>query len=226
MLFVAGNIGEHGLENSLTGIRAKTATLAVLPIAWLAERKELPVEYCSESVEGQPYREVLTTSVWMYLLYSYLLLVRTHFGDKTADAVWTNQQAMLEAEVTGAASAIGSAFALIDTALQTAADVTSSPEDAIDIPGELGVALALLLGLPGSPGYRVKGNDETMDVMPAGIEWFLSTQLQRGREQIHREFEPVFRASPHFSPRGEMIAQRFGFTADFLKKRNTDCIPD
>jgi hypothetical protein len=32
--------------------------------------------------------------------------------------------------------------------------------------------------------------------------------------------------SPHFSPRGEMIAQRFGFTADFLKKRNTDCIPD
>jgi len=31
---------------------------------------------------------------------------------------------------------------------------------------------------------------------------------------------------PHFSPRGEMIAQRFGFTADFLKKRNTDCISD
>jgi hypothetical protein len=57
-------------------------------------------------------------------------------------------------------------------------------------------------------------------------------------------------ASPHFSPRGEMIAQGFGLmkyipvfhpfgvaarsksvpdgfvTADFLKKRNTDCISD
>jgi hypothetical protein len=33
-------------------------------------------------------------------------------------------------------------------------------------------------------------------------------------------------AGPHFSPRGEMIAQKSGFTAHFLKKRNTDCIPD
>ncbi|MEN8107107.1 MAG: hypothetical protein ABFS22_03775, partial [Pseudomonadota bacterium] len=33
-------------------------------------------------------------------------------------------------------------------------------------------------------------------------------------------------SSPHFSPRGEMIAQRFGFTVDFLKERNTDCISD
>jgi hypothetical protein len=32
--------------------------------------------------------------------------------------------------------------------------------------------------------------------------------------------------SPHFSPRGEMIAQRFGFTVDFLMERNTGCIPD
>jgi hypothetical protein len=32
--------------------------------------------------------------------------------------------------------------------------------------------------------------------------------------------------SPHVSPQGEMMAQRFGFTVDFLKERNTVCIPD
>ena len=32
--------------------------------------------------------------------------------------------------------------------------------------------------------------------------------------------------SPHFSPGGEMIAQRFGFTRDFQKEQNTGCISD
>ncbi len=31
----------------------------------------------------------------------------------------------------------------------------------------------------------------------------------------------AFSPSPHFSPVGEMIAQRFGFTRNFLKERNT-----
>jgi hypothetical protein len=31
-------------------------------------------------------------------------------------------------------------------------------------------------------------------------------------------------ASPEISPGGEMIAQPFGFTRDFARKRNTDCI--
>ena len=195
MLFVTGDIGECGLENSLTGTSAKTVRLAVLPIAWLAEREELPVEYYSDSVEGKSYRQVLTTSVWMYLLYSYLLLVRTHFGDETADAVWINQQAMLEAEASGAASAIESAFELIDSALQAAMQVIPSSKHNTDIPEELSVALALLLGLPESPGYRVTQIDQEAEDMPPGIDWFLSTQLQRGREQIQREFEPVFRAA-------------------------------
>ena len=33
-------------------------------------------------------------------------------------------------------------------------------------------------------------------------------------------------ANPHFSRGGEMIAQRFGFTGNFLRERNTDRIPD
>jgi hypothetical protein len=33
-------------------------------------------------------------------------------------------------------------------------------------------------------------------------------------------------ASPYVTPRGEIVAQRFGFTVDFLKERNTVCIPD
>jgi hypothetical protein len=32
--------------------------------------------------------------------------------------------------------------------------------------------------------------------------------------------------NPHFSPEGEMIAQRFGFTRDFPKERKTGCISD
>ena len=33
-------------------------------------------------------------------------------------------------------------------------------------------------------------------------------------------------ASPHFSRGGEIIAQGFGFTVDFPKERNKDCISD
>ena len=39
-------------------------------------------------------------------------------------------------------------------------------------------------------------------------------------------FSYAIGASPHFSPVGEMIAQRFGFTRNFLKERNTGCIFD
>ena len=77
---------------------------------------------------------------------------------------------------------------------------------------------------PNIPNKQISGkcnSNELQEKIRASEHIFRMYQEEIGSDTLF-----PWPSSPHFSPWGEMIAQGFGFTADFLKKRNTDCIPD
>jgi len=168
--------------------------LAVLPIAYLGEQQD-PFDCCrAEGTIDESYRDVFSTGVRLYALYTYVLLVRDELGDSTADAVWAHQQMILSGGAPEAGEAIGRAFDLIRQASSIGPLHPAIDSAVAGVPVELNIALTLLLNLPESPGYASSATDraEQIDHLQADIEWRFASCLSRCRDEIVKIFFTTF----------------------------------
>jgi len=167
--------------------------LAWLPIVFMTEQEGVFEQYRRDEDIEEAYCDVITTSLWVYSLYTYHGLVRRRFGSATEARVREYQRDIFNDEQPGSGDAIIAALELVGRALT--AGVESDPERRIQfkMPAELAVALALLLGLPDSPDYRArkpKPADYAVHRMP-GVDWRLARVLARGQQEIIKTFSPV-----------------------------------
>jgi len=184
--------------------------LAWLPIVFLTEQEDVFRQYGRDEDIEDAYREVISTSLWVYLLYTYNGMVRRRFGSATAIRVREIQRDIFNDEQPGSGDFILVSLELVEDALSDG--VVRDLEWCIQfkMPAELAVALTLLLGLPESPDYRSRKPrpaDYTAHRMP-GVDWRLSRVLARGQQEILRTFSPVidkFDLRQEFKP--TLIAQ-------------------
>ena len=167
--------------------------LAWLLIVFMTEKEEVFERYGRDEDIEEAYRDVITTSLWVYSLYTYHGLIRRRFGSATEARVREYQRDIFNDEQPGFGDAIIAALELVERALT--AGVESAPERSIrfKMPAELAVALALLLGLPDSPDYRArkpKPADYAVHRMP-GVDWRLARVLARGQQEIIKTFSPA-----------------------------------
>lgn len=171
----------------------KVHRLAWLPIVFLTEQGSVFEQYVKDEYIEEAYRDVTTTSLWVYLLNTYHGLVRRRFGSATETQTREYQREIFNDEQPGSGDAIITALELVECAQRVG--VGSDPDWRIQfkMPAELAVALALLLGLPDSPDYRSrkpKPADYTVHRMP-GIDWRLARVLARGHQEIIDTFSPI-----------------------------------
>ncbi|GMQ83297.1 MAG: hypothetical protein BMS9Abin06_0030 [Gammaproteobacteria bacterium] len=167
--------------------------LAWLPIVFLTEQENMFERYGRDEDIEDAYRDVITTSLWVYLLYTYHGMVRRHFDSATETRVREIQLDIFNDEQPGSGDSILAALELVECALS--AGVERDPDWSIQfkMPTELAVALALLLGLPDSPDYRArkpKTADYAVHRMP-GVDWRLARALARGRQELIKTFSPI-----------------------------------
>jgi hypothetical protein len=181
-------MGKQCLE---TELRVDTYRLAVLPIAYLGEQQQPFEQSRQDGALDESYRDVFHTGAWLYALYSYSELVRSHLGQRTAEAVWNCQQMLLSGGAREAREAIGSVFELISRVS------AAGPSQAPDIPGslsttaELSIALSLLRNLPDSPDYSQRPKDGLkagICHLQTDIHWRLASCLSRTRRDIVQTF--------------------------------------
>jgi len=171
----------------------KVQRLAWLPIVFLTEQEDVLEQHSRDEDIEDAYRDVLTTSLWVYSLYTYLGMVRRRFGHIMEIRVRDYQRAIFNDEEAGFGDSIFSALGLVDCALKAGVERDPDWNIQFKLPAELAVALALLLGLPDSPDYRSrkpKPSDYAAHRMP-GIDWRLARVLARGKQEILKTFSPV-----------------------------------
>ena len=171
----------------------KAHRLAWLPIVFLTEQESMFEQYGRDEDIEEAYRDVITTSLWVYSLNSYHGLVRSRFGGDTEARVREYQRGIFNDEQPGSGDAMITALGLVECALRVG--VGSDPDWRISFKmrAELAVALALLLGLPDSPDYRSrkpKPADYTVHRMP-GVDWRLARVLARGQKEIIKTFSHI-----------------------------------
>lgn len=167
-------------------------SLAVLPIDYL-ERLEEPVESpCQGKFIEPACRPVFRAGIRAYQLATYLQLVRAHYGRGVANQIRSYQRRLLQPgnEVLDE-NAI--AVELVHGALDSEQVTADTRQGSIDIPIEMNVALALLLGMPGSPYYSngVTQRIEQVNNMSSDPDWLLSQCLIKAREEFERVFSPL-----------------------------------
>ncbi len=158
----------------------------MLPISFLGEQGDQLAGLYEQSATGENYRDLFTSSVWVYSLRSYLVLVSENLGEEVAEAVWSRQRNMLDEAEARAGQSMESAFMLIDAALNLGRASLGEPEAAINSPPEIRVALALLLGMPESPDYA-SGMDERSErvrSIQAEVESHLACCLLHARAAL------------------------------------------
>jgi len=167
--------------------------LAWLPIVFLTEQEDMFERYGRDEDIEDAYRDVISTSLWVYLLYTYHGMVRRRFDGVTEARVREIQRDIFNEEQPGCGDSMLAALELVGCAL--IAGVERDPGWCIQfkMPAELAVALALLLGLPDSPDYRSrkpKPADYAVHRMP-GVDWRLANVLARGQQEIVKTFSPI-----------------------------------
>lgn len=167
--------------------------LAWLPLAFLAEQDDQQAEFSLLAECDIAYRDVLTTGLWTYQLYSYQTLVRQHYGEEVVKQVRALQCEIFDREQPGAGAAIDSALQLVEMALHASVVGGNAGSVNFVLPAELAVALALLLGLPESPDYYQgsRGDDQPVSSVP-GIDERLANLLAKGQTAMLEAFTPLF----------------------------------
>jgi len=160
--------------------------LAILPISFLSEQGDRFAGLYDQSAIGENYRDLFASSVWVYSLHSYLALVRGKLGEEAAEAVWSRQRSMFDESEAGAGQSMESAFMLIDAALTLPRFSLGEREAAINVPPEIRVALALLLGMPESPDFAsgMYERSERVRTMQAEVEGRLACCLLHARAAL------------------------------------------
>ena len=167
-------------------------SLAVLPIDYL-DRLGDPLETaCVPKDLDPPYRGVYSDGIRAYQLTTYLNLVRTHYGRGVANQIGNYQQRLLQPD--GAApNAITTAIELVQGALGSESVTADTDHGKMDIPIEMNIALALLLGMHSSPHFSTRPDQRTEQASRMGmdIDWSLSHCLTHAREEMERVFSPL-----------------------------------
>jgi hypothetical protein len=165
--------------------------LAVLPIDYLS-RLECPFEQlCRDQIIDSGYREVFTVGIKAYQLVIYLTLVRKQYGRGVANQINRYQQRLLEKDAGG--KSISHTIKIINRALDSDTVAADTHLGRINIPIEMNVALALLLGVVSSPhcvSHPEQRADE-INSMGLDVDWTLSQCLIRARDEMHKIFAPL-----------------------------------
>ena len=177
-----------------TSVKIDAYRLAWLPIVFLAEQDESSEPFSLIAGIDSDYRDVITSSLWIYMLHNYLGLVRRSFGRETERLVRQHQKTIFSEENPEAGDTVEFALGLIDDALRVGVVGIPFNKTRFEVPAELRVALALLIGLPESPGYMEKPGAGGKGVVHKmnGIDWRLSYILASGRRKVSKTFCPVF----------------------------------
>ena len=167
-------------------------SLAVLPVDYL-ERLGDPLETaCTGNDVELQCRPVFATGIRAYQLITYLQLVREHYGRDVANQIGNYQRRML-VPVGDKLDEVILAMELVRGALESKCVTADTHNGSLDIPIEMNVALALLLGTPCSPHYcsGVEQRIAQVTQMDSDLDWSLSQCLVRAREEIERVFSPL-----------------------------------
>jgi hypothetical protein len=184
----------QGVFNQMPGseIKIDIVGLAVLPVDYLPGDGVSCERICAIHAVDAPYQAVFTAGIRGYQLSTYLDLVLQHYGGNVARKVRSVQRWLLNNEP-GAGQHTVRAVELIEAALNSQTVEADTARGRIDIPIEMNVALALLLGMPVSPDY-VEAADQQADQitrMQPEIDWTLSQCLSRSGKEMLDTFSPL-----------------------------------
>jgi len=167
-------------------------SLAVLPVDYL-ERTGDPFEtVCAVQGMDLSCRHVFSAGIRAYQLTTYLELVRERYGRGVANQIGHYQRRLLQPGSAGP-NAITTAIDLVCGALESKSVTADTSHGSIDIPIEMNIALALLLGMPGSPHFAARAEQRAAQVTSMGmdLDWSLSQCLIHAREEIKKIFSPL-----------------------------------
>lgn len=173
-------------------INVSIYSLALLPVDYL-DRLGDPLETtCAGKYIEPECRPVFTTGIRAYQLATYLRLVREHYGRGVANQIGSYQRRLLQPE-NDSMDKDAIAVELVRGALESERVTAEAHHGSVDIPIEMNVALALLLGMPGSPYYSSDAEHRIVKVSSMGkdLDWSLSQCLVKAREEIERIFSPL-----------------------------------
>jgi hypothetical protein len=162
-------------------------SLAVLPVDYL-DRLGNPLEtVCTGRYVESECRPVFAAGIRAYQLVTYLQLVREHYGRAVASQIGSYQRRLLQSDE------VILAMELARGALESERVTADTHSGGVDIPIEMNVALALLLGMPVSPHYCSGVEQRVAQVSRMGrdLDWSLSQCLVRAREEVERVFSPL-----------------------------------
>ena len=162
-------------------------SLAVLPVDYL-ERLGNPLETaCTGKYVESECRPVFAAGIRAYQLVTYLQLVREHYGRGVASQIGSYQRQLLQSDE------VILAMELARGALASERVTADTHSGSVDIPIEMNVALALLLGMPASPHYcsGVEQRVAQLSRMGRDLDWSLSQCLVRARAEVERVFSPL-----------------------------------
>jgi hypothetical protein len=173
-------------------VKIQLYSLAALPVDYLTRQEALLARMHVEEGPLNPYRDVFITGTRAYQQHTYLELVRWTYGRTVAQQVAVHQHRLLEF-TTGRGRCVEQALDLIEGALDTRAVSAATREGEIEIPIEMNVALALLLGLPESPDYAATAARRAAPIlcMRPEIDWHLAHCLTCAREEMKTTFLPM-----------------------------------
>ncbi|MDH3831234.1 MAG: hypothetical protein OEU78_05935 [Gammaproteobacteria bacterium] len=167
-------------------------SLALLPVDYL-DRLGDPFETACAGKHIEPgCRPVFTSGIRAYQLATYLRLVREHYGRGVANQIGSYQRRLLQPE-DDSMDKDAIAVELVRGALESERVTADAYHGSVEIPIEMNIALALLLGMPESPYYTSDAGHriEKVSSMGKDLDWSLSQCLVKAREEIERIFSPL-----------------------------------
>jgi hypothetical protein len=167
-------------------------SLAVLPVDYLDRHGDPLESVCGRKDLDSSCRHVFSSGIRAYQLATYLGLVREQYGRGVANQIGSYQQRLLQPD--GAVpNEIMTAIHLVRGALESQSVTADTGLGSIDIPIEMNVALALLLGMPASPYFAAVSEQRAAQANSMGmdIDWSLSQCLVHAREEMEKVFSPL-----------------------------------
>jgi len=173
-------------------VKIQLYSLAALPVDYLTRQEALLARMRVDEGVLNPYREVFITGTRAFQQHAYLKLVRWAYGRAVAQQVAVYQQRLLDS-ATGRGRCARLALDLIEGALHTRVVRADTRGGEIEIPIEMNVALALLLGMPESPDYATTAarRAEQITLMQPEIDWRLAHCLTCARDEMKTIFLPM-----------------------------------
>jgi len=168
-------------------------TLVILPLAHLLGGYEGEGDCPGLTAdEREAYREVCAAGVLGYRLHTYRGLVAAAWGAATAARIQQRHLALLAHR-----QDLGALLEMIEQSVRIGEVTTATHLGEVTTPVEMNVALALLLGYPGSPHYQVNPGRRTgqgSEIAPE-IDRLLCDCLVRARREMFGDFSGLFSSS-------------------------------